>query len=90
MERHVLLHLLILDIRCSASERQHIRLNGNYGIDLGCVHTSVVLVRLVRTKKENNTFGPGPLSIHKGIFDSEPKDTKPKGIVICSQPDWSG
>ncbi len=33
-------------------------------------------------KKENDSFGPGPLRIHT---DTEPKDTKPKGIVIV---DW--
>ncbi len=26
------------------------------------------------------------LNVHTGIFDSEPKDTEPKGIVIRSQP----
>ncbi len=41
-------------------------------------------------QKKNNTFGPGPLSVHIGIFDSKPKDTEPKGIVMHSQPDWSG
>ncbi len=48
------------------------------------VHTcsSVLLVCLVRTKRKHNTFGPGPLSVHTGIFDSEPKNTEPKGIVI--------
>ncbi|KTG43698.1 hypothetical protein cypCar_00019892 [Cyprinus carpio] len=58
---------------------------------LGGVHTcsSVLLVHLVRTKKENNTFGPGLLSVHSGIFDSGPK-----GIVILlstqgSQRAWS-
>jgi len=24
-----------------------------------------------------------------GIFNSKPKDTEPKGIGICAQPDWS-
>ncbi len=49
----------------------------------------------VPDQKGNDTFGPGLLSVHTGIFDSEPKDTepkdtKPKGIEILSQPDWSG
>jgi len=52
--------------------------------------SSVRLVNLVRTKNENDTFCPGPLIVHIGIFDSEPKDTKPKGVVIHLQPDWSG
>ncbi len=39
---------------------------------LGCVHTcsSIILVCLVQTKKENDQFGPCPLSVHTGIFDS--------------------
>ncbi len=55
------------------------------------VHTcsSVRLVHLVWTKKENYVFGPDRLSIHTGISDGEPKDTEPKGVVIRSQPDWS-
>ncbi len=59
---------------------------------LGCVYScsSALLFCLVRTKRENNIFGPGPLSIHTGSFDNEPKDTEPNGIVICSQPYWSG
>ncbi len=56
---------------------------------LGCIHTctSVFLVRLVRTKKENDIFDPGPLCVHTDNFDSKPKDTEPKGIVIRSQSD---
>ncbi len=56
---------------------------------LGSVYTLVLLICLVWTKKENDTFVPGTLSVHTGIFDSEPKDTEPKGIVVRPQPDWS-
>ncbi len=46
------------------------------------MHNEFTLV--VRTKKVNDTFCPGRLSIHTGIFDSESKDTEPEGIVMRS------
>ncbi len=48
------------------------------------------MVNLAGTKKENDTFGPGPLSVHTGNFGSEPKDTETKGIVYTFTTDWSG
>ncbi len=45
---------------------------------LGCIHTcsSVRLVYLVWTKNKNYKFGPGPLSVHTGIFDEEEQEEK--------------
>jgi len=39
----------------------------------GCVHTLVLLVLLLQTKKENYTCSPGSLSIHTVIFITESK-----------------